>query len=998
MVKPSAAMQDRTARHPSAIVASFAIGSGRPVVTIPKSAPPPAPAARILNLAGEWRLALHATAPFDASGPLPPIEYDDRINLPATTETAGKGPLNPERRVAGLTPIRRINGPVWYEREFTVPDSWTGSQLALLLERTKFTAAWLDGHPLGAQPLLCTPHHYDLGPLAPGAHRLTLCVDNSRKLVPGDNHQVSEHTQGNWNGVLGRLELRATESAWIDHVAVVPDVSARSFTLRIHLSGTTGAPVAGTLTIVAESINHSGLSHRSPRLVVPLSAAAGNVITVTLPLGPDARLWDEFSPALYRLSVTLASPDSQDERTLTTGLREFTARGTQFAINGRTTFLRGEVNCCVFPLTGHPPLEVAGWLHYYRTLQEYGINHVRFHSWTPPDAAFSAADELGIYVQTELPFWGEWDDAVRHALRPEGEAILRTYGHHPSLVLLTLGNEHRGDRTAMSGLVTELRRLDPHRLYAEGANNFLATPSLSSGDDCWITARVPDPARPGRFANVRGCHATPDDADGHLQIGPGGTRHDYAAAIAGIRIPVISHEIGQFAVAPHFAEIERHTGVFAARNLEHFRAKAAAAGLLDQSDDCFRASAKLTAILYREEIEAALRTPGFGGFQLLGLQDFPGQGTALIGLLDAFLESKGAITPEEFRRFCAPQVLLARFDRHTWTAGERFTADLELAHYGATDWPAASIAWALVPKHSFGEACVQAIPQADRLQAGFSSGHQSQLRAPEDEAPLASGTLAVPAAPQGGLCSLSKLQFTLPSVTAAQHLELRLTLHAKPTSLVTTYRIWLYPSSLATRPSPPAGIVIVRHFDTTAQAALAAGHRVLLMPDAAHPFAHSPGGGFMTDFWCWPMFNNTPGTMGLLIQPEHPALASFPTSTHSDWQWYHLAHAAQPVVLDALPAALRPIVQVIDNLERVHRLGLLFEARVGPGRLLVCALDLPALAEIHPEARQFLASVLAYAASESFSPTASIATTALAAALAVRTPPSPPMTVTNHDP
>ena len=906
------------------------------------------------TLAGRWHVTFTPPTGGDGDAQLGPLARDTAhaIDLPGTTETAGLGPLNSERRTAGLTPRRRFVGPAWYERSFTIPAEWRGRRLRLHLERTKHSTVWVDGRRIGSIPLLTVPHEHDLGPLAPGEHRLTICIDNSFQPAPGDNHQVSEHTQGNWNGLLGRLELRALPLVRLEHVAVAPDVAARALRLRLRFSTTGSTAAVGTATIIAESSNHPGEPHRPRPLSVRLGATAlaGGEFTVTLPLGADARLWDEFSPALYRVAVRIDTPDGGDERTLTTGLREFRARGTQFAINGRTTFLRGEVNCCVFPLTGHPPLDVAGWRAYYRVLLDHGLNHVRFHSWTPPDAAFTAADELGLYVQTELPFWGEWNDSIRAALLPEGEALLRAYGHHPSFVVLTLGNEHRGERAPMTALVAALRARDPSRLYAEGANNFLTDPSQSPADDLWITARVPEPQRPGRFANVRGCHATPDRADGHLQIGPGGTRHDYRNAIAGLSIPVISHEIGQFSVAPDFDEIPRYTGVFAARNLEHYREKCAAAGLLAGAPAAHLASAKLAGRLYREEIEAALRTPGFAGFQLLGLQDFPGQGTALVGLYNALLEPKGALTPAEFRGFCAPHVLLARFDRHTWTAGETFTADLDLAHYGPSDLPVGRLHWSV-----------------------FSA---------DTKTALIGGDLTTPASVAGGLCPLLQLQFSLPTTAAAQSVELRLTLTAGAESIATTYPLWLYPAPPAPSPlNPQHSPVLARAFDSAAQAALARGDTVLLLPDATHPFTRSPGGAFMSDFWCWTMFHNKPGTLGLLIEHTHPALAGFPTAEHSDWQWFHLAQASQPLVLDSLPPELNPIVRTIDNFDRCHHLGLIFEVRVGPGRLLVCGIDLPALADQHPEARQLLASLRSYSASDRFQPAVALDPAALATLL-----------------
>ncbi len=915
---------------------------------------PPSPSPTTLSLAGPWRVCLGAAQEDDA--PPPDAAFDAEIALPATTETAGLGPLNPDHRADRLTAVRRIEGAVWYQRDFTVPETWRDRHVVLFLERTKGCRVWLDGRLVGDNALLCAPHEHPLGVLAPGPHRLTLLVDNRRKPAPGDNHQTSEHTQGNWNGVLGTLELRTTSPLRIAHVAVTPDVAARAFHLTVRLAHANqcsyyehwrnvseGNDTMSRDTNVRNTNIGAGDGVWVTGVVIAslggrrVSVPAGPVVQLTLAVGAEAALWDEFSPALHQLTVKFESPTGDDERVITTGLREFRRAGTQFAINGRTTFLRGEVNCCVFPLTGHPPMDVAGWRRYFGVLRDHGLNHVRFHSWTPPDAAFTAADELGFYVATELPFWGEWTPALADALAPEGEAILRAYGHHPSFVLLTLGNEHRGDRAARAGQVARLRAFDSSRLHAQGANNDLETPSLAPDDDCWITARLPAPDGSDRFVNVRGAHATPDRADGHLQTGAGGTRTDYRAAITASPLPVVSHEIGQYSCYPRYAEIGRCTGIFAAHNLARFRAKAEAAGLLKRADRFARASAALAALCYREEIEAALRTPGFGGFELLGLQDFPGQGTALVGLLDAFLEAKGALPPPEFRQFCGPQVLLARFDRHTWNAGETFSADLELAHYGPADFPVGELHWSL------GEA---------------------------------SGKLTVPVAARGGLRALGRLECRLPAPARALRLELSLT-HI-PSGATNSYPLWVYP--VAT-PATPPGVVLTRAFDAAAQAALAGGAAVLLCADATRPFPRTPGGGFTPDFWCWSMFKNIPGTLGLAIETDHAALADFPSEAHSNWQWFHLARAAQPVVLDALPAGLAPIVEVIDNPERAQRLGLIFEARVGPGRLLVCGLDLPALARLHPEARALLGSLLRYAASPAFAPEVRAEPAALGAAL-----------------
>jgi hypothetical protein len=452
---------------------------------------------------------------------------------------------------------------------------------------------------------------------------------------------------------------------------------------------------------------------------------------------------------------------------------------------------------------------------------------------------------------------------------------------------------------------------------------------LAEGDDYWTTVRTGSEG--GVPKSVRGSFADADAPRGHVQVPPFSTRVDYRKAIAGIPVPVIGHEVGQYAVYPDFREIDRYTGVLRARNLEIVRDKLRARGMLDQADRFVQASGALAVLCYREEIEAALRTPGFGGFQLLDLQDFPGQGTALVGILNAFMESKGLVGPPAWREFCSETVPLVRFGKYTWTAGETFTAAAEVAHYGRDAMPCTTPQWSL----------------------SDSQGHV-----------LASGELPVADIPQGAVSALGTLRIALPAVKRPDKLTLALSIpRSKQSPVVNHYNLWVYPAAPA--PTLPKNVVVSHAWDVKTRAVLAAGGRVVLLLHGQGP--GTVEGGFATDFWCWPMFHNKPGTMGLLCDPRHAALADFPTEFHSNWQWARIACAARPVILDDAPADYRPIVQVIDNLGRNHKLGLIFEARVGPGRLLVCACDLSKMAD-QPEARQLLDSLLQYAAAEKFQP------------------------------
>lgn len=111
-------------------------------------------------------------------------------------------------------------------------------------------------------------------------------------------------------------------------------------------------------------------------------------------------------------------------------------------------FLRGTLECCIFPLTGYPPTTKEGWSKVFRSAKEWGLNHLRFHSWCPPKAAFEVADSLGFYLQVELPLWslnvGE-NPAMNQFLYDEAKRILSEYGNHPSFCFLSLGNELQPD-------------------------------------------------------------------------------------------------------------------------------------------------------------------------------------------------------------------------------------------------------------------------------------------------------------------------------------------------------------------------------------------------------------------------------------------------------------------------------------------------------------------------------------------------------------------------
>lgn len=807
-----------------------------------------------------------------------------------------------------LQPGKHYVGPAWYQREFHLPKAWTGRRVVLTLERAHWeTRVWLDGRELGSCDSLCTPHVYDLGiGLAPGPHTLTLRVNNQMLVDIGSwSHSVSDHTQGNWNGIIGRIELSATSPVYILDAQVYPNPEMKCARVRVRLGNSTGQSGRGTLTAdnTTQQVRWD---------------ATGGEIELLVALGETARVWDEFNPVLQTLEIRLEGPGVEDHRTVRFGLREIKAQGRQFLLNNRPVFFRGTLECCIFPRTGYPPTDVASWKRIIRICKAHGLNHIRFHSWCPPEAAFVAADELGFYFQVECGVWTNPGEtaAVGEWIYAESERVVRAYGNHPSFVLFTHGNE-------------------PHGRNRE---EFLAR---------WVNHWK---QRDGRFLVTSGS-AYPQLPENQYHVyypcrGPHGwLGKDYFKDVQALDVPVIVHEMGQWCVYPNFDEIRKYTGHLKPRNFEIFRDSLREQGMLDQWRAFLHASGRLQALCYKEEIEAALRTPGIGGFQLLDLHDFPGQGTALVGVLDAFWDSKGYISAAEFRRFCNHTVPLARLLKRVWTTDETLKAEVELAHFGPKPLEDVVPQWKLV---------------------GADGKVYAQGELPRRTLPLGAGTkLGVVEAPLAGL----------PAPKAC-----RLVVGLRGTRVENDWNLWVYPAEAPQPAVSPEKVLVTEQLDGRTLERLERGGSVLLVPRGLS-FQH-PRLGFTPIFWNRYMFN-TQGrqTLGLLCDPKHPALARFPTEGFQDWQWEELVSGAGGIVMDSLPRELRPIIQVIDDWNTNRKLGLLFECRVGAGRLLVCSADLRHDLGKRPAARQLRASLLEYMASPRFAPKATIAAAELVALL-----------------
>jgi hypothetical protein len=573
-------------------------------------------------------------------------------------------------------------------------------------------------------------------------------------------------------------------------------------------------------------------------------------------------------------------------------------------MNGRALFLRGTVECSTFPLTGHPPMDVPGWQRIFRIIKLCGLNYIRFHSWCPPEAAFAAADIEGIMIQAEGPVANEYPgyDAKRDEfLGAELKRIVDTYGNHPSFCTMTLGNEFEGSTEITSQWIEMLIRRDPRHLYA-----------CSSGE--WQEGHG---ATRNRQWTERGAGWIDENSD-----------NDLRDLVAMFERPLVGHELGAIAYFPDFNEIKKWNGVMALKNFEMVRDDMAKKHLLELAPKYVEASGKLATVLYKDAIERMLRTPGLGGFSLLALNDYPNQGTAVVGPFDAFWDSKGFVPPEVIRQFFGQTVPLLRMPRRTYTNDEPFKAKAEIANYGPADLPNAQSVWEIKD---------------------------------EQGREVASGKLPALTVTTGTVTKLGEIEASLAGALAPR--KLTVTLALQGTKFVNSWEIWVYPAQVTA--TSPADVVVCDEWNETAKAALAEGKKVFVMTTNV---ANGMISSFRPVYWSpvWFPVTPIPNTMGILCDPKHPAFSLFPTEMSSNWQWADIINQSKSLDLDATPDGFRPIVQVMDNFGRNKKLGVLFEARVGRGRLLVCSMNLKDNIDHRPAAKQMLASLYAYLDSDKF--------------------------------
>jgi hypothetical protein len=831
-----------------------------------------------------------------------------------------------------LQPDKHYIGAAWYQKEIEIPSGWKGKYIELYLERPHWeTQVWVDDQKAGMRNNLGTAHVYDLtNILKTGQNLLSIRVDNRIKEInPGINsHSISDHTQSNWNGIVGEITLRAKPQVFIESVKLYPDVSNKEIQVSTKFRN-----ISGSLQKCRLSLNVS-LKENQPDNAIPgitkeIEVEDNAVLEIAFPMGNNPKLWDEFHPNVYTMSLSLESSSGVNREKVDFGMREFKVDGQRFTINGRHVFLRGTVECAVFPRSSYPSTDMDEWERIFSKCKAHGLNHMRFHSWCPPEAAFEAADNVGIYLHVECSSWANQGSSIGDGkpidnwLYQEAESIINVYGNHPSFCMMAYGNEPAGENQVkfLTDFVNNWKSKDPRRAYTGAA----AWPYIEHAD----YYLAPE-------ARIQGWG---QELNSIINNRPPQTMFDYYDIINKIPMPYVSHEIGQWCVYPNFKEIDKYTGILKARNFEIFRESLAENHMAHLADSFLLASGKLQVLGYKADIEAALRTKNFAGFQLLQLNDFPGQGTALVGVLDPFWEEKGYVSPEEFRRFCDQTVPLVRLAKRIFYNNETFETRVEVAHFGEAALDNISPSWTL--KGVNGETI-----------AGGTF--------PEIDIPIGNGT------------RLGDISVDLAMM--AEPRKLILTVEVAGSS--NSWDLWVFPADLTPVPGEQE-IKVVSKLDTKTIQYLETGGKVLLTPKKGSlrsEYGGDVGIGFSSIFWNTAWTNGQkPHTLGILCNPEHPALAEFPTEYHSNWQWWDAMSHSNTVILDSFLPELKPIVRVIDDWFTNRRLALIFEIKVGEGKLILSGIDLLSDFEDRIEAQQLLYSLKKYMASDSFDPDAELA-------------------------
>ncbi len=884
----------------------------------------------VCDLSGEWDLALN-----DHSENMC---FSDKVKLPGTLDTNKKGSYNHSNDINRLSRLYKYKGPAAYQKNIYISNKLAQKCILLYMERSRETRVWVNGMKVESadtSDILTVSQSYDISEkLNFGQYNtITIVVDNSYTRLPTvpicASHIATDETQTNWNGVIGKFELRINDKVYINDLRIYPNSDLISVKAEADIKNSSDSDYSGILTFSCSDA-------ASRKLNINLAAGESRTVTVSdYAMPSDVRLWSEFDPATYKMTVSIDN-GCVVERSF--GMRVFSKDKDNdlcsLNINGKKVFLRNETNCAVFPITGHAPMDEESWKRLFKVYKSYGINSVRFHSWCPPEAAFCAADKMGIYLQPELSCWDGWmfdNDAKKDYYSREAYAILKEYASHPSFVMLSFGNElgYQDENYQYADkLIQGLKQKDSTRLYAAGSNIGFGGIDPAPDSDFFTAQNFANEPLRGSYGGLTG-FVNENYPSSEINY------NDTVKKVFDFNVPVFSFEVGQYQVFPDvLTETKKYTGVLDARNFKMISEKIKQKKLSDEEvSAAINASGMLSRIAYKAEIEAALRTKGMSGISLLGIQDFSGQGTALVGMMNALGEPKpyDFASPDRFISFFNPVTVLFETPKFCYTNKESLTGNILLSNYSQSD---------IQERISYRLFCKGGIA-------------------------LFEGKTDVICFKQGELTAAAQISVQLGDIKVPTQLKLEISCLQSKNS----YNIWVYPECI---PDDAGEVCVTDHLDDTAINFLKNGGKVFISPGSLESsFPNSIRGIFTTAFWST-YDRSQPGTMGLLVDPEHPLFNAFPTDYHSDYQWWAMSKYGRPMNLenfrDKEGKKIRPLIKVLDGFENLNSLGLLYEARVGEGKIMVSSMDLENLKNKYIEAAALRASIIRYMNSDYFDP------------------------------
>lgn len=841
-----------------------------------------------------------------------------------------------EIRVPFLSqPPKIYRGKAWYQTTISKTQIKSGNWYSLFIENTRWRShVWLDDKDVGEDFSLCTPHEFELGFLEEKDYKITICLDNSMQLpYRPDGHGVSDSLGAGWNGMVGRIEIHSHPALCISEVKVFSEIEEKIATFEVTLWNHRKETINATL----------GIKDGDEDVLIECEEGY-HTITITKAYGEDAALWDEFSKCTRKEAIVVKSDYGTEERLITFGLVNAKTENGLFLINNRPTYFRGTHFGGDYPLSGYPDCSLSFWQKIMSTLREWGLNFMRFHSYCPPLAAFEAADIEGVYLQVECGMWNSFEvgDPMLEVAKNEAERILHYFGNHPSFIMLSPSNEPKGEwLEPLSQFVKYCKALDPRKLYTiQSGWPYPMKPSEITGTDYVYFHRSGYGLEPG----------------GTIRNAVGWKGGDYRESLTGITYPVICHELGQWCSYPDFSIIEKFTGYLLPGNFEVFRESAREHGIDQFAKEFSYHSGKLQSLMYKEDIEANLRTPHIYGFELLDLHDYLGQGTALVGVLDAFWDEKGYITAKEWRRFCSRTVPLARIEKYVYEQGELCHFPVEVSHFGAKPLENAKITYRLmeitkdyaVGKSKDNKNIINSVNTIDGI----------------------TGVLKSLDIPIGKNIEVGVISFIMPRKETHTVYELLVQIETMEGEIYdNSWKLWSYVMS-PVKTQISSEICYTKDWEE-AKFALLEGKKVFFNPSQDSLSYDCPRLKFKPVFWNAQMGPTWARGMGILCDDNHSIFSEFPTHSYADWQWENILDGTRGINISKFQDKLDPIVRVIDDWNRNYPLALIMEAKVLNGKLLMTSVDFEMKSDKITNKALFH-SILHYMESSNFNPSVSI--------------------------